>query len=112
MAGNLMLLCAMALHARYVLLDAEGLLPRRQPAAEDAENEEDDEEAAAAGGRRAVDEDRPAPRHAAAGIPTGGHGRLPAAASPTASRCATAWNKQCYPGPCQPQVDQGRAEGA
>ncbi len=46
MAGNLMLLAAMALHARYVLLDAEGLLPRREQAAEDVENEADDEEAA------------------------------------------------------------------
>ena len=31
MAGNLMLLAAMALHARYVLLDAEGLLPHPEP---------------------------------------------------------------------------------
>jgi len=30
MAGNLMLLLAMGLHARYVILDAEGLLPARQ----------------------------------------------------------------------------------
>ena len=29
MAGNLMLMAAMILHARYVILDAEGLLPRR-----------------------------------------------------------------------------------
>jgi hypothetical protein len=30
MTGNLMLLAAMSLHARYVLLDAKGLLPRRE----------------------------------------------------------------------------------
>jgi len=30
MVGNLMLLAAMGLHARYVILDAEGLLPRRE----------------------------------------------------------------------------------
>ncbi|MEN6457412.1 MAG: hypothetical protein ABFC63_00625 [Thermoguttaceae bacterium] len=30
MSGNLFLLCAMAAHARYVLLDAKGLLPRRK----------------------------------------------------------------------------------
>ena len=68
MAGNLMLLSAMALHARYVLLDAEGLLPRRQPAADDAASEEDDAEAAYAPGRRAPGDDRPAARHVAADI--------------------------------------------
>ena len=31
MIGNLMLLLAMGLHARHVILDAEGLLPRREP---------------------------------------------------------------------------------
>ena len=31
MAGNLMLLAAMLFHARYVILDAEGLLPDRKP---------------------------------------------------------------------------------
>ena len=63
MAGNLLLLWAMALHARYVLLDAEGLLPRRQPAAEDAANEGDGEESPPprmpGGGRRST---RPTPR--------------------------------------------------
>ena len=34
MAGSLMLLVAMAWHARYVLRDAEGLLPDRRPPAE------------------------------------------------------------------------------
>ena len=33
MAGNLLLLAAMTFYARYVLLDAEGLLPRREPRA-------------------------------------------------------------------------------
>ena len=32
MAGNLLLLAAMLVHARYVLLDAEGLLPHREQA--------------------------------------------------------------------------------
>ena len=31
MGGHLLLLMAMGLHARYVILDAEGLLPRREP---------------------------------------------------------------------------------
>jgi hypothetical protein len=31
MLGHLMLLLSMALSARYVILDAEGLLPRREP---------------------------------------------------------------------------------
>ena len=43
MTGNLMLTAAMTLHARYVLLDAEGLLPRR---ALDADEELDAEETA------------------------------------------------------------------
>ena len=37
MAGDLLLLAAMLLHARYVLLDAQGLLPCRQQAAEEPE---------------------------------------------------------------------------
>ena len=42
MVGNLFLLLAMALHARYVILDAEGLLPER--AKEEEEKDEDEEE--------------------------------------------------------------------
>jgi hypothetical protein len=41
MTGSLMLLAAMAFHARYVVLDAEGLLPRRKREA-DGEPDEDD----------------------------------------------------------------------
>jgi len=47
MVGNLLLLLAMTLHARYVILDAEGLLPVRAAEPEVEENEldeEDDEE--------------------------------------------------------------------
>jgi hypothetical protein len=44
MLGNLMLLLAMALHARYVILDAEGLLPRREPKAGYEDEEEEEEE--------------------------------------------------------------------
>lgn len=45
MVGNLMLLLAMGLHARYVILDAEGLLPRAEPADhEHTEDELEDEE--------------------------------------------------------------------
>ena len=45
MAGSLMLLAAMSLHARYVILDAEGLLPRAEPERDDdSEAEHDDEE--------------------------------------------------------------------
>jgi hypothetical protein len=40
MAGNLLLLAAMLLHARYVLMDAEGLLPQRERAAEEPEEAE------------------------------------------------------------------------
>ncbi len=45
MAGNLMLLAAMLVHARYVLLDAEGLLPRCQRAKTAAEDVDESEEA-------------------------------------------------------------------
>jgi hypothetical protein len=44
MAGNLLLLGAMTLYARHVILDAEGLLPRRRPKSDD---EVADEEATA-----------------------------------------------------------------
>jgi hypothetical protein len=37
MAGNLLLLAAMLFHARYVLLDAEGLLPHRERVAKEPE---------------------------------------------------------------------------
>ena len=37
MAGDLLLLAAMLAHARYVLLDAEGLLPRREQAVDEPE---------------------------------------------------------------------------
>jgi len=40
MVGNLMLLLAMGLHARHVILDAQGLLPKRKkPAAETSDDE-------------------------------------------------------------------------
>ena len=39
MSGNVMLLLAMALHARYVILDAEGLLPKREPKEDEYEEE-------------------------------------------------------------------------
>lgn len=43
MAGNLMLLLSMGLHARFVILDAKGLLPERENAEEyDEEYEEED----------------------------------------------------------------------
>ena len=41
MAGNLMLLAAMTFYARFVLLDAEGLLPRREPEPDDELTEEE-----------------------------------------------------------------------
>ena len=62
MIGNLFLLLAMTLHARYVILDAEGLLPHREETEdvyeEDAEEEyeyeyeEDEVEAEASGSLR------------------------------------------------------------
>ena len=73
MAGNLLLLAAMLAHARYVLLDAEGLLPHREQAA--AEAKETKAQAECERGSKApifrrqpLDEDRPAARHAAAGV--------------------------------------------
>ncbi len=44
MVGNLFLLLAMTLHARYVILDAEGLLPVREEAEDEYEYEEEAEE--------------------------------------------------------------------
>ena len=44
MLGNLLLLLGMGLHARYVLLDAEGLLPKRRRRVVTVEVEEDEEE--------------------------------------------------------------------
>jgi hypothetical protein len=71
MAGGLMLLAAMALHARYVILDAEGLLPRRESRAEDEpdEDESDDLEneakiLASNNQWRAVDQPHPTPQPA------------------------------------------------
>jgi hypothetical protein len=43
MLGNWLLFLAMGLYARHVILDAEGLLPRREPAAGDAREGADDE---------------------------------------------------------------------
>ncbi|MBN2217136.1 MAG: hypothetical protein JW719_07150 [Pirellulales bacterium] len=43
MIGNLLLLLAMGLHARHVLLDAEGRLPQREPDEDDAADDEEDE---------------------------------------------------------------------
>ncbi len=105
MAGNLMLLWAMALHARYVLLDAEGLLPRRQPAAEDSTNEGDGEEtppSANAGRWTKID-----PPHAARAPSTNGRpvyqraatAAAPAAASPTASRVPLLGTSSATPAP-------------
>ena len=44
MTGNLFLLLAMTLHARYVILDAEGLLPQRDEDEIEAEYEEEEYE--------------------------------------------------------------------
>jgi hypothetical protein len=44
MLGNLLVLLAMGLHARYVLLDAEGLLPKRRRRVVKVEVEEEEEE--------------------------------------------------------------------
>jgi len=55
MVGNLMLLLAMALHARHVILDAEGLLPKRRKAtAETREDDADDDEDTSFLGDRSV----------------------------------------------------------
>ncbi|MHC4180941.1 MAG: hypothetical protein ACYSWU_25875 [Planctomycetota bacterium] len=48
MVGNVFLLLAMGLHARYVILDAEGLLPARQPSRDELEDEQAEEESASA----------------------------------------------------------------
>ncbi len=44
MVGNLMLLLAMGLHARYVILDAEGLLPHSEPEEDEPEEDELEED--------------------------------------------------------------------
>ncbi len=45
MVGNLMLLMAVGLHARHVILDAEGLLPQRKPRRKQAADDEEEVEA-------------------------------------------------------------------
>ena len=67
MAGNLMLLTAMGLHARYVILDAEGLLPKREP----REGEELEEETASGHGWLAADPPHAVPQPASAQLTAG-----------------------------------------
>ena len=90
MAGQLMLLAAMGLHARYVLLDAQGLVPHPEPrkTAEPDEDEPSKTEAVkvlpAAGSRwRAID-----PPHAAS-PPTYQRSAPQPAAAPLARAAAT-----------------------
>ncbi len=60
MLGCWLLLLATALHARYVVLDAEGLLPRPEPRADvDEESYDEEEECAAAEPREWVAVDSP-----------------------------------------------------
>ena len=68
MAGHLMLLAAMGLHARYVILDAEGLVPHPEPRKVEEPDEDEAEDAeevkviSAAGNRwRAIDPPHAAP---------------------------------------------------
>ncbi len=52
MFGNLLLLLAMGLHARHVILDAEGLLPvRTKPRRRTLDEEEEDEDSSSVGDR-------------------------------------------------------------
>ena len=76
MAGNLMLLTAMGLHARYVILDAEGLLPKREP----REGEELKEETASGRGWLAADPPHAVPQPTSAQL-TGGRQTASATAS-------------------------------
>jgi hypothetical protein len=63
MLGNLFLLLAMGLHARYVILDAEGLLPAREPKPNEAEPQQPREESPpAAAGWVSVDSPHRTPR--------------------------------------------------
>jgi hypothetical protein len=48
MVGNVFLLLAMGLHARYVILDAEGLLPAREPNSNRPDLQQPDQEASSA----------------------------------------------------------------
>ena len=48
MVGNVFLLLAMGLHARYVILDAEGLLPAREPKSDELEDQRLKEEPSSA----------------------------------------------------------------
>jgi hypothetical protein len=65
MVGNVFLLLAMGLHARYVILDAEGLLPARQPIPEELQDEQPKEQSASAAVERlTVDSAHATPRPA------------------------------------------------
>lgn len=61
MVGNVFLLLAMGLHARYVILDAEGLLPQRASDSDDEYEEEYEEEATEAEAWIEVDLAHPTP---------------------------------------------------
>jgi hypothetical protein len=96
MSGGVFLLLAMALHGRYVILDAEGLLPRRQPKRglqSGAPDEEKDQQQAAAGDPwTKIDSPHATPqpiwtRSASAGPPTALPG-VPSAAAPVAPAAA------------------------
>jgi len=92
LSASLLLLVSMGLYARYVLLDAEGLLPRREPKAAkqpiDASDEEDDLEntagpsTAASGAWTRVDSPQ--------GVPQPALARTTPAAAPTVAAAASA----------------------
>lgn len=82
MVGNLLLLAAFGFFARHVVLDAEGLLPRRrQDESEDQQSEEDQFRSAGPGRWRKIDPPHVTPKPA--------HQR-PATTSPTSLPVATA----------------------
>jgi hypothetical protein len=63
MVGDVFLLLAMGLHARYVILDAEGLLPAREPKSNQPEQEQPQQQSPpAAADWVAVDAPHPTPR--------------------------------------------------
>jgi hypothetical protein len=101
MAGHLMLLTAMGLHARYVLRDAQGLVPHPEPQNREESGKDEPEETetvkvhpADANRWRAVDPPHPAPsptyqRPAPAVVAPAAKPVAPPAAKPVASLAST-----------------------
>ena len=100
MSGNLMLLAAMLLHARYVLLDAEGLLPKEtaEPIAE--EDDVDDSESTALAGDqwKKIDSPHGTPQPVFQRVPTAQPVAVAAAAPPASTSFTPPINRKLTKG--------------